>query len=108
MPTKTITNHDQMAVCVICLKMFGKLSDLPQHIRRIYEEAIETPSASVKSDASESKLQAESEAPTSMSSETLLNRIEDIKVGRKTSSGGSFGLQQNTTYLSLEKICRIN
>ena len=33
-PKKTLTNHDQMAECVISLKTFGKLSDLRRHIHR--------------------------------------------------------------------------
>ena len=75
-----------MAACLICCKMFSKLTDLRRHIRRVNEEATGTPSASVKSDtlsnSSENKLKTETKTSLSMSSETLLNRIQEMNVER--------------------------
>ena len=87
-PANALKNHERMAECIICLKMFGKVSDLCRHIRRVQEEATETPSASVKSNtlsiAYENKHKVDTRAPSPISSETLLNRIKD-----KTFSGAS-------------------
>ena len=85
-----------MAECVIYLKIFGKLSYLRRHIRRVHEETIETPSASLKSEASENKLQAESEAPSSMSSKTLLNQIEEMNVERHPTEPVSVARSEGT------------